>query len=379
MATVLGQGTAVQNTFAAINWANTTKFLQVEVDLGNGYVDLGTQQLMSVPYAMYAANGPAGPQGPAGADGAAGATGPQGPAGQSAYEIWLSLGNIGSELDFINSLSMNTNGALLSNLPNISLDSYNFNTTGISVDCTLLPGPSASSYGFVWDTLPNPTIYSNVVYGTNALPTFHKQSNFSKHYNTAYYIRAFAANDFGVNYTNEISFVTGQYVTGDIGPGGGLIFYDKGYLSDGWRYLEAGPTTIGSYAFGCQNLNIPNAISGEIGDGLNATNAILASCNEVNNAANAASNYTNNGKSDWFVPSKMEAYLMFQNLKLNGLGNSWGNMAYYTTSTQSSTVFTGLFTIWSNTNIAAGGDGIITEYQPNGKNDALSLKPIRRF
>jgi hypothetical protein len=52
MATVLGQGTAVQNTFAAINWANTTKFLQVEVDLGNGYVDLGTQQLMSVPYSI---------------------------------------------------------------------------------------------------------------------------------------------------------------------------------------------------------------------------------------------------------------------------------------------------------------------------------------
>ncbi len=52
MSTVLGQGTAVQNTFAAINWANTTKFLQVEVDLGNGYVDLGTQQLMSVPYSI---------------------------------------------------------------------------------------------------------------------------------------------------------------------------------------------------------------------------------------------------------------------------------------------------------------------------------------
>jgi hypothetical protein len=52
ISTVLGQGTAVQNTFATINWANTTKFLQVEVDLGNGYVDLGTQQLMSVPYSI---------------------------------------------------------------------------------------------------------------------------------------------------------------------------------------------------------------------------------------------------------------------------------------------------------------------------------------
>ncbi len=93
---VIGHGTAVQGTFAGINWSNTTKFLQVEVDLGNGYVDLGTQQLLSVPFALYAANGPqgpagpagpTGPQGPAGADGATGATGPQGPVGTSVTSV----------------------------------------------------------------------------------------------------------------------------------------------------------------------------------------------------------------------------------------------------------------------------------------------------
>jgi uncharacterized protein (TIGR02145 family) len=63
LSAVIGQGTAVQGTFAEINWSNTIKFLQVEVDLGNGYVDLGTQQLMSVPFALYAANAPAGPAG----------------------------------------------------------------------------------------------------------------------------------------------------------------------------------------------------------------------------------------------------------------------------------------------------------------------------
>ena len=55
---VIGQGTAVQNNFSAIVWSITTKFLQVEMDLGNGFVDLGTQQLMSVPFAMYSASGP---------------------------------------------------------------------------------------------------------------------------------------------------------------------------------------------------------------------------------------------------------------------------------------------------------------------------------
>jgi hypothetical protein len=77
-AATIGGGTATQGTFAGINWSQTTKFLQVEVDAGNGYITMGNQQLMSVPYALYAANGPAGPQGPTGEVGPAG---PQGPPG----------------------------------------------------------------------------------------------------------------------------------------------------------------------------------------------------------------------------------------------------------------------------------------------------------
>ena len=52
--TTFGAGTPITGTFAAINWGQTTKYLQVEIDLGNSWIDMGTQQLMSVPYAMYA-------------------------------------------------------------------------------------------------------------------------------------------------------------------------------------------------------------------------------------------------------------------------------------------------------------------------------------
>ena len=95
----IGQGTVLSGTFSTINWGTNSKFLQVEFDQNGGtaYVDMGTQQMMSVPYALYAEKsntpgptGPAGPtgatgatgaSGPTGATGATGATGPQGPAG----------------------------------------------------------------------------------------------------------------------------------------------------------------------------------------------------------------------------------------------------------------------------------------------------------
>jgi len=37
-----------------VNWASGAKFMQVELDLGSGFVDIGTQQLLSVPYALHA-------------------------------------------------------------------------------------------------------------------------------------------------------------------------------------------------------------------------------------------------------------------------------------------------------------------------------------
>jgi hypothetical protein len=46
---VVGQGSPVQGSFANIDWGNGSKFLQV---LMNG-VDIGTQQLMSVPFVLH--------------------------------------------------------------------------------------------------------------------------------------------------------------------------------------------------------------------------------------------------------------------------------------------------------------------------------------
>jgi hypothetical protein len=50
----VGQGTPVSGTFAGINWNTNAKFMQVELDPagGSSYVDMGTQQMMSVPYSL---------------------------------------------------------------------------------------------------------------------------------------------------------------------------------------------------------------------------------------------------------------------------------------------------------------------------------------
>lgn len=48
-----GGGSALVGTFSSVNWAVGNKFLQVESNIGSGFVDLGTQQLMSVPYALF--------------------------------------------------------------------------------------------------------------------------------------------------------------------------------------------------------------------------------------------------------------------------------------------------------------------------------------
>ena len=70
----------------SVNWGAGAKFLQVELDPtgGSSYTDMGTTQLMSVPYALFSgtslssATGATGASGQNGATGATGATGPSG-------------------------------------------------------------------------------------------------------------------------------------------------------------------------------------------------------------------------------------------------------------------------------------------------------------
>lgn len=51
----IGAGNVISGTFNSIDWANGEKYMQVELDPtgGSSYIDMGTTQLLSVPYALH--------------------------------------------------------------------------------------------------------------------------------------------------------------------------------------------------------------------------------------------------------------------------------------------------------------------------------------
>ena len=53
---VIGQGTATTGVFSELDWSLGSYYLGIELDTGGGYVAMGTTQLLSVPYALYAEN-----------------------------------------------------------------------------------------------------------------------------------------------------------------------------------------------------------------------------------------------------------------------------------------------------------------------------------
>lgn len=111
---VIGGGSISQGSLSSINWGNGTYWLQTETDVtgGTNYTLLGSQQLMTVPYAFYAETsgdggqvGPTGPTGPSGinglpgADGPSGSTGATGPTGASGIGMTGPTGPTGPSVD----------------------------------------------------------------------------------------------------------------------------------------------------------------------------------------------------------------------------------------------------------------------------------------
>jgi len=123
------------------------------------------------------------------------------------------------------------------------------------------------------------------------------------------------------------------YEIGDIGPAGGIIFYDKGFISERWRYLEASPVDLQKAKWGFFGIGI-GGTEKRIGSGKRNTEIIMGALNQWGEneiAAQFCRLFTLNGYSDWFMPSNDELIEIYENLKLNGLGN-FGDELYWSSS-----------------------------------------------
>ncbi|GHV67613.1 hypothetical protein AGMMS49928_05010 [Spirochaetia bacterium] len=135
---------------------------------------------------------------------------------------------------------------------------------------------------------------------------------------------------FIVNFNIQLyaQWIEKVYKIGDTGPAGGIIFYDKGNDSGGWRYLEAAPaSTEGKALQWSVSFFDTGAIGVEVGTGKQNTRNIMdASVQAAVNApaARFCDRLEYGGYDDWYLPSKNELGLMYMNLKVDGIGGFSG-------------------------------------------------------
>ena len=105
------------------------------------------------------------------------------------------------------------------------------------------------------------------------------------------------------------------YEVGEKGPAGGIVFY---VTASGMHGLEAAPEDQGVAPWGCIDRVLEGAEENAIGTGAQNTAHILAGCPYTGIAARLANDYSYNGYSDWFLPSKDELNEMQANQMIIG-------------------------------------------------------------
>lgn len=288
----IGGGTVVSGAFSNIDWANGPFFLKTETDLSGGtnYTITGTSQLLSVPYAMYAKS-----------------TG-------SVSNLVLPNVNTSAVIDITSNSA--TFGGTISNAN----------------------GNQIMERGIVYSTSPNPTLGSKKIMIGNGIGAFDTISGLGYQYvhllkpNTTYYVRAYAVTENNIcSFGNEVSFTT--LSVGQTGPGGGIVFFNKGNTIGGWQFLESATSDQSTaIEWGCYGTSIPGT-QPLVGSGEANTALIVSGCSDVSFAAKLCDNLTLGGQSDWFLPSQDELHLMFKNMYLNGQA-VFDPTAYYWSSTE---------------------------------------------
>jgi len=161
----------------------------------------------------------------------------------------------------------------------------------------------------------------------------------------------------------------GVFTVGQAGPAGGIVFFDKGSYSDGWRYLEAASSDIaGTAEWGARGRDVGRTNTGR-GSGKQNTQIIvehLRETGETGRAAQLTRDFRQGGYADWFLPSKDELHLMYENLKQRGLGRFQDSEYWSSSQSDSGWVWSQSFHFRGNQNRTA-------------KSSPSYVRPIRQF
>jgi len=116
------------------------------------------------------------------------------------------------------------------------------------------------------------------------------------------------------------------YDVGDTGPAGGVVFYDKGSYSAGWRYLEAAPSDqSSSQAWSNITATAIGTTGTAIGTGMANTTAIILQVGHTGSAAYLCHSQIIGGYSNWFLPSQVELNQMYINISGFSADNYWSS------------------------------------------------------
>lgn len=242
-----------------------------------------------------------------------------------------------------------------------SIDSISDSSCTITAKIDDLGKDTILYQGVCWSTTPNPVYDSSahLLSTTNGSPFSLCFKGLNPR--TTYYVRAFAANDKGIGYGDQITITTpakSPFTYGQFYAGGFIFYIDSTgnhglvcdttdlkdsvqirdtlnnlvainyYDSIQWRTNSgadtsgASATAISTYTFNVDSFN---------------TVRIMALDSSPHNAASICFNYRGGGYTNWYLPSKDELNNIYLNLTARGIGNMspttyWSSSNYITTT-----------------------------------------------
>ena len=183
---VIGQGTPTTGVFSEIDWSIGNYYLAIELDTGNGFEPMGTSQLFSVPYALYAEN--------------AGGSLPQGISNGDTLK-W----NASTSSWEISSSTSSANNAF--EVKSTQVNYYSNNSASSGGEIIADGGSSVIARGVVWGINPDPTIDGDKTNDGAGSGIFTSElTNLAE--STTYYYRAYATNSNRTVYGSTYSFQT---------------------------------------------------------------------------------------------------------------------------------------------------------------------------